>query len=241
MQITTLTNPNTEISQNLPRGEDLPYDDDTPLETERHLYQIILLLETLLPWLRKLGKGYAGGNMFLYFSPNQIKTEMFRGPDFFVVTDADFKERKSWVVWEEGLSPNVVIELLSDTTRKEDKTNKKRIYEKEICVNEYFWYDPHNPLDWAGFELVDGKYEEKKSDIRERYICKELDLALVRWRGVFLERESTWLRFETLDGLLLPTKQEREQEARQREVEANQRADTLAAKLRSLGIDPDSL
>ncbi|MCB1191147.1 MAG: Uma2 family endonuclease [Leptospiraceae bacterium] len=277
MVTTTLTKPLTEIKiQYLPRGDELPYDDDIPLESERHLYQIILLLETLLPWLRKIGKGYVGGNMFLYFSPNKVKTEMVRGADFFVVTNADFRERKSWVVWEEGLSPNIVIELLSDTTKNEDKTNKKKIYEKELCVSEYFWYDPHNPQDWAGHELIDGSYREKKSDIRGRYICKELGLALVKWYGVFLEREATWLRFETLDGLLLPTKQEKEEEAKQREFEAKQRefeakqrefeakqrefeakqrefeakqevlkekekADVFAAKLRSLGIDPNKL
>ncbi|MCB1188820.1 MAG: Uma2 family endonuclease [Leptospiraceae bacterium] len=244
-----LSKPYTNFeSQNLPRGEELPYDDGEPLESERHLFQIFLLLETLQPWLQKLGKGYLGGNMFLYFSPKQVKTEMVRGPDFFVVSKADFRERKSWVVWEEGLSPNVVIELLSDTTKHEDKTNKKRIYEKEVCVNEYYWYDPHNPNDWAGHELIMDNYHIKQTDIRGRYISKELDLALVRWHGVFLEREATWLRFETIDGFLLPTKQELAQEERQKAEQERQkaeqekqRADALARKLREMGIDPNNL
>jgi Uma2 family endonuclease len=33
--------------------------------------------------------------------------------------------RKSWVVWQEGKVPNIVIELLSDTTANHDKSDKK--------------------------------------------------------------------------------------------------------------------
>ncbi|MCB1192152.1 MAG: Uma2 family endonuclease [Leptospiraceae bacterium] len=35
-------------------------------------------------------------------------------------------------MWEEGLVPNLVIEFLSETTKKEDKTTKKRVYEKQL-------------------------------------------------------------------------------------------------------------
>jgi hypothetical protein len=37
------------------------------------------------------------------------------------------RERKSWVVWQEGMRfPDVITELLSDTTREVDKGEKKR-------------------------------------------------------------------------------------------------------------------
>ena len=42
------------------------------------------------------------GNLTIYFNPNQLKTQDFRGPDFFVVLDTDDRERKSWVVWQEN-------------------------------------------------------------------------------------------------------------------------------------------
>ncbi|MCP5494161.1 MAG: Uma2 family endonuclease [Leptospiraceae bacterium] len=267
MAISTLTKPLTETEfPTLPRGDELPYDDDTPLESERHLFQIILLLETIQPWLQESGKGYVGGNMFIYFSPNQIKTEQVRGPDFFIVVNADSHERKSWVVWEEGLSPDVVIELLSETTKKEDKTTKKRIYEKQLCVSEYFWYDPFDPADWVGHELKRGSYSEKRLDRLGRYISKKLGLALVKWNGVFMGRETTWLRFETLDGHLLPTKEEREKQRAEREKQRAEREkqraerekqraekeclekekeraekEKLAEKLRELGYDPDKI
>ncbi len=51
--------------------------------------------------------------MFVYFSAAQLKSEDFRGPDFFAVLGVPKAERKSWVVWQEGKAPDVVIELLS--------------------------------------------------------------------------------------------------------------------------------
>jgi len=45
---------------------------------------------------------YLGGNMFIYFDPNQQKNRNFRGPDFFVVKGVtDQRPRHSWVIWEE--------------------------------------------------------------------------------------------------------------------------------------------
>jgi Uma2 family endonuclease len=38
-----------------------------------------------------------------------------------VVLDVPRRERKSWVVWEEEKAPDVVIELLSESTAKKDK------------------------------------------------------------------------------------------------------------------------
>src|SRR5688500_6663555 len=45
-----------------------------------------------------------------------------RGPVFFIVLNVVDRERKSWVAWQEGMRfPDVIIELLSDTTRAVDK------------------------------------------------------------------------------------------------------------------------
>ena len=38
--------------------------------------------------------------------------------------------------------PDVIIELLSPTTAKEDRTTKKRIYEQTFHTSEYYLYDP---------------------------------------------------------------------------------------------------
>ncbi len=109
----------------LPTQDDLPCSDGIPMETEQHRLQMELLINSLKPWLNKSNKGYVSGNMFVYFSPDQVKNEDFKGPDVFVVLGVSNHVRKSWVVWEEQKAPDIVIELLSESTSKTDKEHKK--------------------------------------------------------------------------------------------------------------------
>jgi ABC-type Fe3+-hydroxamate transport system substrate-binding protein len=89
-----------------------------------------------------------------------------------------------------------------------------------------------------------------------------LGLALVRWQGEYRGVTTVWIRWATLDGILLPTPRELAEEAQQKAEEAQQKAEAaqqkaeaaqqkaeaaeekaerLAAKLRELGINPESL
>ena len=90
------------------------YSDEPPLESNLHLRQMMLLIECL-EWLwQDRDNFFAAGNLTIYYSPNQKKSEYFRGPDFFVVLDTNpDPTRKSWVVWqEEGKYPNIIVEIL---------------------------------------------------------------------------------------------------------------------------------
>ncbi|MGH9803325.1 MAG: Uma2 family endonuclease [Blastocatellia bacterium] len=198
-----------------PTQDELPYYDGEPLESERHFYQIILLIETLkLHWADR-DDFFAGGNMFVYFSTAQVKKNDFRGPDFFVATGVDGKrERKSWVVWEEGKSPDLVIEFLSESTAAFDRGEKKKIYHDKMRVPEYFYYDPFTG-ELAGFITNGFEYKPMTPDQRGRLISPIIGLALVRWEGEFLGVYGEWLRLETIEGELLPTKEEVVQQARQ--------------------------
>jgi Uma2 family endonuclease len=216
----------------LPNQDQLPCDDGVPMETQRHKMQMDLLLETLYPWLAARDNGYIGGNMFVYYSSSQLKNQDFKGPDFFAVLDVPKAERKSWVLWEEGKSPDVVIELLSESTAEQDKNGKKLVYQDQMRVPEYFWYDPFDPADWRGFRLVGGVYQAMGLDVDDRYISEKLGLALVRWSGEYNDVEAVWLRWATLAGVLMPTRAELLQQAQAQ-------ADRLAAKLREMGVDPD--
>nr|WP_223210062.1 Uma2 family endonuclease [Microcystis aeruginosa] len=162
-------------------------------------------MDALLPWLAAREDGYVGGNMFVYFSAAQLKSEEFRSSDFFAVLGVPKAERKSWVVWEEGKAPDVVIELLSESTAQQDKTEKKAIYQDRLRVPEYFWYDPFNPEDGAGFILRDGNYEPLSLEEGERFFSQRLGLALVRWQGEYKGVEAVWLRWATFASDLLPT------------------------------------
>lgn len=207
-----------------PTQDELPCDDGVPMETERHKHQMDLLIYSLRPWLSRHPEGgYIGGNMFVYFSLAQVRRQDFRGPDVFVALGVPKGERKSWVVWEEGKSPDVVIELLSEKTADRDKGEKKRIYQNQLRVTEYYWFDPFNPADWAGFELQHGRYEPLPVDAERRLRSERLGLALVRWQGSYEGVEATWLRWATPEGELLPTPQEAlEAEVRRAEAEKQQ-------------------
>lgn len=132
---------------------------EPPLESSLHLQQLILLL-TSLSWLWQDRTDYfAAGNLTIYYSPNQRKSEDFRGPDFFVVLGTERRPRKSWTLWEEdGKYPNVIVELLSGSTASVDRGLKKEIYQDTFRTLEYFWFDPVS-FEFEGFSLVRGRYE----------------------------------------------------------------------------------
>ena len=235
--------------QRLPTEDDLPYDDGRPMETQRHVLQLTLLWETLRLYWRHRDDVYVGANMFVYYSLPQAEaiireleyefgereepppeSRAFRGPDFFVVLGVENRERKSWVVWQEGKGPDVIIELLSASTTKLDKGKKKEIYQNELRVPEYFWYDPFSS-EWAGFVLREGVYEPIEPDEKGRLISRQLGLALVRWEGVYKDVKARWLRWETLEGELLPTPDEMMEQERRRAEEAERRAQEAEALL----------
>jgi Uma2 family endonuclease len=205
------------------------YSDEPPLETDLHRLQMTLLIQCL-EWLwRNRNDFYASGNLTIYYSPRQRKSENFRGPDFFVVLGTERKPRKSWVVWEEdGKYPNLVIEILSDSTGDTDKGLKKQIYQDIFRTPDYFWFDPET-LEFAGFHLLDGKYQPLEPNPQGWLWSQQLGLYL----GVYQEK----LRFLTPEGKLVPTPEEVAQQAEQEK----QRSDRLAAKLRELNIDPDTI
>ncbi|MEC4985178.1 MAG: Uma2 family endonuclease [Oscillatoria sp. PMC 1068.18] len=247
----SVTTPETEVISAAPEDVILPPceidSDEPPLESELHLRQIILLIQSL-EWLwRSRHDFYAAGNLSIYYNANQLKSRDFRGPDFFVVLGTERKPRKSWVVWaEEGKYPNLIIEILSASTAKTDRQFKKQLYQNTFRTPEYFWFDPQT-LEFQGFSLVSGEYQPLKANQQGRLSTQQL--------GLYLGIHSQQLRFFDASGNLIPTPEEvaleqtqrADNEANRANSEANradneaQRAERLAAKLRELNIDPDAI
>lgn len=198
----------------LPTEDDLPCDDGEPMDTPRHQEQMILLIQSLKAYWSARTNYFVGGNMFLYYDPrNRWKV---RGPDFFVVLDVEDRERKSWIVWEEGMRfPDVIIELLSDTTREIDKGDKKTIYERIFRTPEYYLYDPLSH-EFLGYQLEKNRYRPVEPDTEGRVYSPSLELYLVVRDG--------WLRWMTPAGDLLPTPMELAEQQRQRAEQERQRA-----------------
>jgi len=224
------------------------WSDEPPLESDLHREQIELLIRLLKWHWRSRQNFYVSGNLTIYYSPNQSKSEDFRGPDFFVVLGAENRDRRSWVVWQEnGKYPNVIIELLSDSTAAADRGLKKQIYQETFRTPDYFWFHPHT-LEFQGFHLVEGVYQELPFNAEGRLWSQQLKL--------YLGIDNNQLRFFTPDGVLVEdpenelqrqveserqrAEQERQraEQERQRAEQAEQELERLRALLRSQGIDP---
>ncbi|AOX03659.1 hypothetical protein BJP34_33310 [Moorena producens PAL-8-15-08-1] len=221
----------TEIATTVPEDVIFPprdlLSDEPPLETDLHRLQMTLLIQCL-EWLwDERDDFYVSGNLTIYYSPRQRKSEEFRGPDFFVVLGTERKPRNSWVVWqEEGKYPNVIVEIISPTTADTDRGLKKQIYQDTFRTPDYFWFDP-NTLELKGFHLVDGCYLELEPNQEGWLWSQQLALYL----GIYELK----LRWFTAEGQLVPTPTEAaEQECQQKEQAQEQLAqmESLLARYR---------
>jgi hypothetical protein len=144
------------------------------------------------------------------------------------------------VVWEEdGKYPHVIVEILSPSTANTDKEFKKKLYQDTFRTPDYFWFDPYT-LEFAGFHLLDGQYEPLEANENKHLWSRQL--------GLYLGIHEGLVRFFTPEGELVPTPEETAtSERQQKEIafeqaySAQRKAEKLAAKLRELNIDPDTI
>ncbi len=76
-------------------------------------------------------------------------------PDLFVAFGVSSRDRKSYVLWQEGRVPSFALEVVSESSTERDREDKKSIYER-LGVTEYIVFDPDQKLE--GFRLRDGRY-----------------------------------------------------------------------------------
>jgi len=195
------------------------------MESSLHYIQLALLV-ACLEWVwRDQTDFFIGANLTIYFSRQQLKNRDFRGPDFFLVKQTQKHPRKSWVVWEEdGRYPDLIIELLSDSTADVDRTLKKALYQDRFRTPEYFWFSP-DTLELNGLRLVSRVYQPIAPNHQGLFWSESLDLYL----GIYNQK----LRYFNLQGELLMSPEEAA-------LEAQRRSEQLAAQLRSLGVEPDT-
>jgi Uma2 family endonuclease len=220
--------------------------DEPEMESTLHYQQLALLVSCLEWHWRERNDFFIGANLTVYYDHEQLRRRAFRGPDFFLVRGTTREPRNSWVVWEEGgRYPDLIIELLSDSTAGVDRSEKKELYQNVFRTPEYFWFSPLN-LEFMGFRLEAGHYRPITADQRGW-----------RWSdmlGLYLGVADGQLRYFDGAGRPLPTPAEaatqetqraehavqQAQQAIQRADQERQRAARLAERLRALGIDPDA-
>ncbi len=220
---------------------ELVLDDGEPLETEWHTLEFPFLRELIRQTMAEHGRTdfYVGANIFVYYSVKQARDvaaevkrggeqRAFRGPDLFWVGDVDpERERQVWIAWEEnGRLPDVIVELLSPSTAKKDRTEKKDLYAQVFGTAEYYLYEPETRR-LEGFRLAGRSYRPILPDKHGRLWSEQWGVSLGAWQGVVEGRRDEWVRLFRPDGSLVPTRAEAE---RQR-AEA---AEAEVARLRAL-------
>jgi hypothetical protein len=113
-----------------------------------------------------------------------------------------------------GRYPNVIIELLPPSTEQIDKGEKKQLYEQILRTPEYYLFSTKS-LEFIGYRLIGGHYQEMEPDEQGRYFSSETNLYLVVQEG--------WLRWMTQAGE--PTPMEKAEQERQRAEQERQRAE----------------
>ncbi len=204
--------------------KDLIFDDGEPLESSRHRIAMNALIASVHEAFADRDDYFVGGNMFLYYSEDQAMNRDFRGPDFFVTLNVDRRrERKYWAIWEEqGRYPDVIVELMSPSTRQVDLTVKKQLYAQTFRTREYFVYDPFEADSLQGWRLdAADRYQDIAKSEQGWCWCQELELWLGRWLGELTRETAPWLRFYDAEGNLVLLPEEREQ--RRAELAENQR------------------
>jgi len=193
------------------------YSDEPEMESSLHYMQLLLLV-TCLEWAwQERNDFFIGANLTIYFSRQQLKNRDFRGPDFFLVKNTIKAPRNSWVVWEEnGQYPDLIIELLSDSTANIDRTLKRDLYADRFHTPEYFYFSPYT-LEFAGFRLDINRYKPISPN-PQGWMWSEV-------MGLFLGIHEGQLRYFSLEGVLLLTPQEVAHNEMQKAKQEKQKAD----------------
>jgi Uma2 family endonuclease len=225
--------------QCLPSSEELPDSDETPVDNELQDLMPSLLKQILAQLWKDRMDWFFGVDMGIYYDPDEPAIV----PDGFlslgVQRIVDEELRLSYVLWEENnIVPVFVLEVVSRKYRGE--YSKKKAFYAELGAQYYAIYSSRRrrkpPLEV--YSLENGEYVPLSGN---PIWLPHIKLGLGRERGTYQGIEREWLYWYDEQGIRYPTPEERADQAEQRLEQERQRAERLAARLRELNIDPDSI
>lgn len=232
-----------------------PSSDGEPLaETSVHIDAIINAVVALRQYLAGQ-QAIVLTNQFLYYAEGFPKLRV--APDIMVIFNVAPGPRDSYKTWEEKQIPSVIFEITSASTRDQDETFKKTLYE-QMEVQEYWQFDPNG--EWIaeqlrGYRLQGEAYvpitDGHSEPLRLRLEVDGQLLAFFRESGEKLLAPNDLieaLRQETLarqsaEVQLEQERQRAEQEhqraeqERQRAEQAEAEVQRLKEQLRALGVE----
>lgn len=199
---------------------DYPSSDGRPMaETDRHREIMVDAIEVLKHRYQDDPNIYVSGNLLLFYEEGNKRRHV--SPDVFVIKGVPNLVRDNYLMWEEGKGPDVVIEITSRTTRKEDIKQKYDLYLNRLAVREYFLFDP---LEEYLKPSMQGFRRRARLFVAIRPVADRLPSQVL---GLHLERSGSTLRFwDPISGAWVLTSQERFEQERVRAQQATLRAET---------------
>ena len=254
-----------ELPTTLPDHTQLPESDGTFVKNFQEHPQSILLTESIEPILQQLhsdGQYAIGQDSGIYWRLTDPPERGAEAPDWFYVPNVpptlDGQMRRSYVLWQEIVSPLIALEFVSGNGQEErDPTpyeGKFWVYEQAIHIPFYGIYEVTRARVEV-YRLTEGRYSLLPANDRGHFPITPLGVELGIWQGRYKNVELPWLRWWDSEGNLLLTGEERAEIERQRAEIERQRAEIerqraeqaeqenarLREQLRALGIEPETL
>lgn len=240
-----------DSTETLPTMYDLPSEnpEEPGLPDVFHLWQPRLLDDTCCPPSYPVSQIFVASDLNLYYDLRHLNG--YKRPDWFLVVGVPslYQQqnlRQSYVIWQEKVSPLVIVELLSPGTENEDlglteselykPPTKWQVYERILKVPYYFVFSQDRD-ELRAFCLVGNRYREQALT-QQRVWIPEIELGLGLWFGSVKDCERLWLRWYDGEGNWVLTPEEQERQAKEAAI---QKAVRLAERLRVMGINPDEL
>ena len=225
-------------AETLPTMYDLPSEDpeESGLPDLFHLNQPRLLDDTFDSPIVPLDEVFTASDLNLYYDARHPR--WYKRPDWFLVLGVPLGTqqsdlRLSYVTWQEGVDPFLVVELLSPGTEAEDlgqtlreinqPPTKWQVYEQVLRIPYYAVFHRYS-LQFRLFRIVATHYEEVTL-ANQRYWFAELQLGLGVWSGRYSGIAGEWLRWYDAAGNWLPSAAERAEQAAHQAKQADQRAE----------------
>src|SRR4028118_518695 len=184
---------------------------------------------------------FSASDMNLYYDVRH--EQWYKRPDWFGVVGVprlydEVDMRLSYVVWQEGVNPLVIVELLSPGTEKEDlgendeeklppeseeltgngqtiqpesenkPPRKWEVYEQILRIPYYVVFSRYTNQ-LRVFKMVGAHFQELELQ-EARVWMPELDIGLGLWHGEYQGIERSWLRWYDAQGDWIPTEAEQE-------------------------------
>jgi Uma2 family endonuclease len=218
-----------------------PESDGQPMaDNTRQFHWIVLIKENLEALFQDRDDVFVAGDLLWY--PVEGQRDVCRAPDAMVVFGRPKGYRGSYKQWEEdGLAPQVVFDVRSPANTFKEMADKLLFYDS-YGVEEYYLYDPEpEQNELTGFlrqgerlRTIDEVNGWRSPRLGIRFDTSGEDL------HIFRPDNEPFRSHQELEQRATQAEQEREAERAARQ-QAEQRAAQLEARLREMGIDPETM